>query len=270
MTTLRAVASLALLFVAGLALAEGELKITKVRLSFGPVGPERKTNQMIPGDEMFVRYLVEGVKVGPDGKIEIKNRIVILNPEGKEIYDQEAVANEILALGGNAYHGVSTMGTGPGVAPGEYTVKVTTRDLLAKVDVTSENKIVVVKPRFGMARLRFSHDPEGKSNATTSGVVGEQIFFRLAALNFKREGGVHVIMETQVYDAANEVPVMPNPLTATVKVDKPEELEMVKKAVVFNGFVSLSRAGDFTLRIRVSDERGMNEERVDLPLKVRE
>jgi hypothetical protein len=52
------------------------------------------------------------------------------------------------------------------------------------------------------------------------------------------------------------------------KVDKPEEIEQTK-VVTFNGFVSLSRAGDFTLRIRVADERGMNEERVDLPLNVR-
>src|SRR5262245_59061721 len=100
-------AALALSTVLTIAPAQkGELEIKNVRLTFGVLGQERKSDKFLPGDVAVVSFDIHGLKVNPNGDVLYATDFALIKKgkDGKEVaelkqdmQDKQAVNN----LGGN-------------------------------------------------------------------------------------------------------------------------------------------------------------------------
>src|SRR5262249_5198436 len=81
----------------------GTLNLTNVRTTYGELGAVRMDNRYLPGDLFFVPFDIDGIAVGPDGKVSYAMSMEVTDKSGKVIYRPEkpAESNEYLPLGGS-------------------------------------------------------------------------------------------------------------------------------------------------------------------------
>lgn len=80
--------------------AQAKLEITDIKAVHGMYGPERKSLDVLPGDEIFFRFIVNGVKSDEEGKVNCLLTVQLVDAEGKELFSRENPSKGILALGG--------------------------------------------------------------------------------------------------------------------------------------------------------------------------
>src|SRR5262245_56277876 len=122
-----------LAFLAALPLAPaqaGDLTLANPKLKYGLLGPARPEGKVLPGDHLTLQFDIENISVDKDGKAKYNSTLEVTDSAGKLIFQQPPRDQEVyLTLGGTTQPGSATVFIGLEQAPGEYTMKVTVKDL---------------------------------------------------------------------------------------------------------------------------------------------
>ena len=195
---------------AGPAFAKPEIKA--IQASHGQLGPERKNLDCLRGDELYLRFTVHGFTADPDGRLVGELAMTVTDAKNKEILKKDIPIQQVLALGGGTFPGHVSVNIDDDLPLGEYTLKVTITDNLARASDSFERKFTCKAEEFALAAVRFSQDAEGRIPAPVGGVVSQTLFLKARGIGFDRSTGVlDVEMTIQVFDLKGN-PVMPKPI----------------------------------------------------------
>lgn len=250
------------------AFALAKLEIKNVQPSHGLLGPARESDDVFPLDEYFVRYQVTGIKPDKDGKADLEVHAKLIGPDGKALFDRKTPATQRpLSLGGDSLQSFGSFSFPEKAPPGEYKLTVTVRDLTANDSASFDRKLTCKPATFQILIPRFAHDAEGKVLAGTTGLLGETLHYSVKVVGYdKSQKKVAITMRATVVDAAGK-DVGAKPLEVKGDITDPAKAAESKHAM-FNGLVSLHRAGEFKLRIIVEDTLGKKTATFETPLKV--
>lgn len=264
-------ATLALTTALGLTPAQAATKIQfkNTRITYGLLGQERKSDKFQPGDEYIVTSDVEGLTVKGDGQIAYSWSMQLLGPDGKSKFTSDPQnVTAFNTLGGGRIVFTTRTEIGLDTTEGEYTLKVTIKDRLAK-GTPGEliRKFTVTKPFLGFARPNFQ-TTDGKAfiPAPPVGVPGQTLLIDFLIVGFsldKTTEQPHLITELQILDSAGKA-VHPKPITGVTK-----EVAKEYRKVLPNSFpLELNRAGDFKIHLKVTDKKTNKTAELVLDLKV--
>jgi hypothetical protein len=261
--TLLAAALLAL--AASPALAK--LEVEKVEACHGRLGPVRKTLDFYPYDEVVFRFTVTGARADDDGKLDLELAWKLLDDRGKEALAKKRALKGQIVFGSDSFpESVSVLLPEPVIA-GDYTLKVTIKDNLSGDETGFEKKLHLKATEFAIVSPQFFHDGAYTVPAPAGGVVGEQLHFRLWTIGFDRsQGKIDNEMTVQVLDKANKE-LLPKPLRLAAEQEDPKIVRDLP-ALDFGGSLVLTRAGEFTLRVTVTDRNSKKTATFESPLKV--
>ncbi len=254
-----------MLTVAACPAAFAKLEIANVQPAHGLLGPARASDDVFPLDEYVVRFQLAGVKLTPDGKTDCELAIRLVNAAGKSVVDTKAGLQRVLSLGGDAVTTFAVV-TFPVAAPaGEYKLTVTVRDRVASETASFERTLTCKAAEFRILAPRFSHDPEGKLPAGTTGIAGESLYYRFKVIGYDKAKKVSLTMKAEVTDAAGKV-VDAKPLVTNAETTDPDKLAGMLQAN-FSGTVALNRVGEFKLKITVEDNVAKKTATFEAPIK---
>ncbi len=263
-----------LAFLAALPLAPaqaGPLTLGHPHLTFGLLGPDRPDAKVLPGDEVALHFDIENVTVDKEGKVKYSTALELLDPSGKSIFTQPAREQQVFnTLGGNSLPGIASIFLSPEQAPGEYTVKITVKDLGSDKSATLSHKFTVLPKGFGFVRVRTTSDPEAQNPAGVQG-VGESMFVNVGVIGFARGGAMkqpQLTVEMRILDE-NGKPTLPKPFTAVIPEEKdpvpvPEQMPVIP----FQFLISLNRAGKFTVELKATDKLANKTATTLIPITV--
>lgn len=260
-----ALAILLTVFAAGSTLAKPEIK--DIQASHGQLGPERKSLDFLRGDELYLRFTVAGFTTDPDGRLVGEITMSVTDAQKKEILKKDIPIQQVLALGGGTFPGHVSVTIGEELPLGEYTLKVTITDNLARTSDAFERKFTCKAEEFALVAVRFSQDAEGRIPAPVGGVVSQTLFLKARGIGFDRSTGeLDVEMTIQVFDLKGN-PLMPKPIRKGVHSEDPKA---VKAATLINlrGELTLNREGEFVLKVSLTDKVAKKTVAFEAPLKV--
>jgi len=245
--------------------AFAKLEILDLQSSQGPYGPSRESFDVYPYDELFLRFRVAGAK-SVDGKIKGDVTIRITSTGGKVVYNKPNRVTKELSLGGDTFFlqgGIPLPGE---FKPGAYMLHVSYRDDGSGESASTEEKFNCLPISFQIIMPRFFRDPDFRVPAAVGGMVGENLHIRLGAIGFdKSQKKVQTRMTCSVVDSGGNV--VSTPIVTRADLANPDEAARAHQ-VVFNGAMTLNRAGDFKLRVVVEDIVGKQQATFETPLKV--
>jgi hypothetical protein len=247
--------------------APAKPKIKDVQFSYGQLGPERKSAEFVRGDELYARFTVTGFSTNEDGRLVGELAFTVTDDKKKEWVKKAVPMQQPLALGGGAFPGHVTITLGAELPAGEYTLSVTVTDNLSKASDSSDKKFTCKPEEFALVGMRFFQDPDGKVPAPVGGIVSQSLFFKARGVGFDRsKGELDLEMTIQVFDAAGK-PMMPKPIRSVVHNEDPN---VVKSATVINlrGELALNRAGEFVLKVSLTDRQAKKTVTFEAPMKV--
>ncbi len=256
-----------LLFVLSAGPAFAKLEVEKIEACHGRLGPVRKSLDFYPYDEVVFRFIVTGAKADDEGKLDVEVSWKVLDDKGKEVLTRKIPGKGQLAFGSDSFPAAVSVLLAEPVIAGEYTVKVTIKDNLAGEETGFEKKLNLKATEFAIVSPTFFHDAGATVPAPAGGVLGEQLHFRLYTIGFDRsQGKIDNELTVQVLDKDRKE-LIPKPLRLIAEKD---DAKVVKElpALDFGGFLVLSKPGDFTLRISVTDRNSKKTATFETALKV--
>jgi hypothetical protein len=99
-------------------------------------GPSLQVAAYRAGATVWARFDITGFKVGPANSVALQYGVKVLRPDGSQIFAQPEAAHEKIATSypPQFVPGVLSVTTTPNLAGGEYTMIVTTHDLIGNQD----------------------------------------------------------------------------------------------------------------------------------------
>jgi hypothetical protein len=254
-------------FVWGADGLRAELKIENIQAAYARFGPVRQTLTVTSQDEIFFYFDVVGVQ--PDGAsmINLVVRVEVADPSGKKVLANDNPTRGKLPLGGDRLAGVASVLFGATSAAGAYTLKVTTIDKLSGDKAAFQRTLTYQPGGFHIVSPQFFYDAERKIPAPLGGVAGQTLYVRLNVVGLD-PGAVKLdtAMSLQVLDSQGKE-MMRQPVVAVIREGSRAKIRQVQ-FVTFTASLTLTRAGDFTLRIVVDDRAGKQTARFEAPLVV--
>ena len=246
----------------------GKLTFNNVRDTHGLMGPKRLTDKILPGDEFYLCFDVEGVTIGADGKVHYSVAVEVADPKGKMLLKQEPKNLDAPAsLGGKRIPAFVHLNVGLQSQPGAYTVNVTVVDLPTKHSQALKRTVEVLPKGFGIVRVKATSDSEGQTPVSVLG-AGEGLWLTVGAVGFARGGAdkqPDLSFEMRVLDEDGK-PVPGKPVAVQVNKDVPADAVLVPARF----FLSLNRSGKFTVELTAADKVGAKTTQLKLPLVVAE
>lgn len=248
----------------------GKLELTNVRPTFDTFGAPRPNNQVVPGDTFWLAFDVDNITVDKNNKATYSVRQEVQDSKGKVIFAEDTKDRPLtadLSVGGNRVPVSLKTDAGLDTAPGEYTLKVSVTDHLAKTTAAAERKFQVLAPTFGLVRLRTSYDPAGNVPAPMVGVPGQFVHINFAAVGFARDAKKqpNLVVEMNIVDEKGK-PVLLKPDSGTIneKNGIPESTRGVPMGFV----LALNRPGKFTVELKATDQVSKKTSTLKFPLTV--
>jgi hypothetical protein len=253
-------ASLALMTTLHLATEPvGQLKLTNDRATHGVLGWERKDSKspkVYPGDVLFIRFDVEGLKVGEDGQALYSMEMVIADKDGKELFrkdPEDEVA--VLGLGGTALPMAPQAVIGTDTKPGTYTMKVTVTDRAVKKSESLMRTFEVVPPQLGFVRLTVTYANNQLRDtglpAPPVAVPGQNYNVGFAVVGFTldtKNNQPTLSVEMRVLDESGK-PVLGKPFVGGTNF----ATEQFKKIFPMEFMLKLNRPGKYKIALKVTD-----------------
>jgi hypothetical protein len=250
---LNTVAVVALLS-ATLAQSDG-LTLSDARLTYGVLGPARKDNKLLPGDNLVVSFEIHGMTVDANGRVIYSTVTELTDTKGKVWFRSPSRdLTETNSLGGGSRTAYARAEVGLDQPPGDYVLKVTVTDRANKKSQTLTQPFTVLPKAFGMVALSATADADGQVPCGLLG-VGQSLFVNGAVVGFNRASGSaaqpHVALEMRILDANNK-PTVAAPFTGVIN----QNVSARSVALPFQFLVSLNRPGQFTLELKATDKVG--------------
>jgi len=257
--------TIALLTVLGAAPAESGLSLTHVRSTHGLLGPERLDNTLAPGDNLFVCFDINGIRVDADGKVRYSMAIELSDAAGKVVFRQAAKEQEARAsLGGDRVPAYAHLSVGLDTPPGDYRMKVTVKDVASGREQSLSRELKVSAKDFALVRTSATLDPEAHYPASVF-VCGQGVWVHTSAVGFARDAAKNpnIDFEMRVLDESGK-PTLANAITGSPPKDLPANLSGLPM-----GFpLTLNRPGKFTVELQATCRNSGKKAKVSFPLVV--
>jgi hypothetical protein len=257
-----------LAFLAALPLAPaqaGDLSLTNPRLTYGLLGPVRSEPQILPGDNLTLRFEIENLTVDPEGKAKYTIALEAVDAAGKPVFQQPPRPQEMfLTLGGNSLPGSASLFLAANQAPGEYTLKVLVKDAISGKSAALAQKFTVLPKALGLVGLSATCDPEGTFPVGLP-LTGESLYLNVGVIGFTRgsDRQPNVVAEIRILDEQGK-PTLPRPFSAAADKDVPDKVLVVP----FQFLVSLNRPGKFTAELKATDKLANKTVTMTIPFTV--
>jgi hypothetical protein len=249
--------------------AHAKLEVRDVQPAHGQLGPERDNLEYLPGDEVFFRFTVTGAKTDDQGRMAGEIRMTLTDAVGKVVLSHTAQVRQLLAFGGGRVPAKAVLELGHQFLPGTYELAVEFKDTISDESDGFKKQFTVKPLEFALVKVRFAHDEAGKVPARVGGLVGQTLHLKVASVGFDRtRGEVDLELEIRVLDKDKQ-PVAPQGVRAVVRNSDPATVKAATH-VSFNGELTLTRPGDFVLRLVVTDKMTKKTVTFDSPRKVTE
>jgi hypothetical protein len=260
---------LALIVVLAWTADQEKLQFRNVQAAYGAVGPERKSLEYYPGDEILFRYVATGVRLNEKGEVDIDITIQVTNGEGQILLDRTTPTKAVAALGGGSLPGTARTTLSEAFKPGNYRLRVKAKDNLSGETASFQRDVTLKATEFTSISQRFFLDADGKVPSAAGGIVGQSLYYRLGVIGFDRsQGRVETHMDMEILDESGQE-TLTRPLKAAYKNDEAEAAKKVS-LINFTGFIALNRVGNFTLRFNLTDTVGGQNSKFEVPLRVTE
>jgi hypothetical protein len=230
-----------------------KLAITNVRNTYGILGQERKSSELLPGDIFVVSFDIEGLQVKDSGEVEYSMSMELKDKEGKSQFKKEPQDLKAFnALGGNRLPAFAMTDIGLDTPPGEYTLTVNVVDRGSKDKPKTElvRKFTVSPKKFGIVSLVMTNEA-GTMPMPPVGVVGETLRVNFLAVGFELGGDKkqpNLTFEMRVLDDAGK-PTFAKPVTDSITTAD----EQTNKRYPMSYLVPLNRKGSYTIALKVTD-----------------
>lgn len=242
-----------------------KLTLANVRVTHGLIGPTRTATKFLPGDILYLGFDIDGVSIGKDGKVVYSMALEVTDKAGKPKHKVDPTERvDFAPLGGGKVPGVAFVVVGVDLEPGEYSVKLTATDGTSKATGTLTQTFEVLKPDLGIVMVHATTDPEGRVPTHTSGYVGQFLWVQFAATGFQRDKAKNqpdLKFEMNTYDDKGTA-TMATPITLEAK-----SLEANFPTLSARMNVPLTRAGKYTVKLKVTDNVGGKTATFDLPVE---
>jgi hypothetical protein len=242
------------------------LSLTNVRSTYGLLGPERRSEELAPGDVYFVSFNIEGITVGEEGKVRYSIGTTVTDAGGKVQLQQEPKETEAtISLGGNSVAAYNQLTIGLDTAPGDYRLKVTVTDRASGKEQSLTRNIKVLPRSFALVRTTVSLDTNGQYPAEVF-TCGQGLWVQCSAVEFARDRGSKqpdLVFEVRIYDESGK-PTMAKPLLHTINKNIPANENKVPLAFP----LSLNRAGKFTIEVLANDRLKNKKSKTTIPITV--
>jgi hypothetical protein len=244
----------------------GQLALTNVRTTYGFLGAPRTDIKFLPGDSVVLSFDIDGLQPDSNGKVLYRIAMEVADSKGVVHFKQTPRDREtVLALGGNRVPAFASLNIGLDQPPGDYTVKVTVSDQVAKASQTLTHTCQVVPKTFGIVRLTTTNDPNGQLPAPFVG-EGQSLWVNFATVGFGRDQGKNqpnLSVTLNVRDE-NGRPTMAKPFMGDVNQNIPSHA----LALPMQFLLELNRAGKFTIDLTATDKVTGKTTSLSLPLNV--
>jgi len=262
-----------LAFVTAMSLAPaqgGQLTLTNDRITYGGyVGATRPNNKFLPGDMFYLSFDIENVKVDNNGEVLYSMGMEVVDSKGKTIFGKKPEdLKAVNTLGGTRVPAVANVFCGFDQQPGEYTVKLTVKDRVAKTEKTIEKKFEIQKLEFGIVQPWLSFDRDGQILAPAVNVASQWVHVNFGIVGFDRDKTKKqpsVGVEMRVLDE-NGKPVLTKPFIG----EAPKEVQADVKLLPMQLLLALNRPGKFTIELEATDRNSKKTAKLVYPIQVLE
>jgi hypothetical protein len=246
--------------------AQSDLSLTHVRSTRGLLGPERKADEIAPGDEYFLCFDIEGITVEDAGKVRYSLEIEARDSRGKIVFRQEPKANEAtVSLGGTSVPAYARLSIGLDTPEGDYQLKVTIKDSATGKQQSLTRSLKILPRNFALVRGTISVDTEAEYPAAVL-LCGQGVWVHCNAVEFTRKGPTEqpdIDFEIRILDNDGKS-ISSKPIVQKVNKDVPSN----RKNVPLGFPLSLNRAGKFTVEVTASDQLSGKKAKLSMPLTV--
>ena len=245
----------------------GPLALANPRPVYGPLGAPRPDNKFLPGDALFLAFDIDGITVGPDGKVKYSTAVEVADPSGKLLFKQDPRDQEVtVALGGKTLPAFVRLDVGLQAPAAQYVIKVTVTDRTSKASQSLTYKGEVLPPAFGLVQVRTTHDPEGLAPGAVF-EAGESLWVHFAAVGFghdkAKKDPPRVAVALRVLDADGK-PTLQKPFTGELG----EGADANAASLPGQFLVPLNRPGTFTVELTATDRAGGKTAKLSFPVRV--
>jgi hypothetical protein len=256
-----------LAFLSCLALTQsGGLALTGVRATYGLLGPARTDLRVLPGDNLWLEFGVEGITVADDGKVLYRMSLEAVDAKGKIVFAQNPTDLESFAtLGGKSVPAQAHLEVGLDQPAGEVALKVTFTDRASKQSQSFTQKLQVLAADFGIVQLKTSGDADGIVPAGLAG-TGQTLWVSFAVVHFERDKTTRqpsVDFELCVLDENGKL-TLPKSETGAINKGVPASDRLLGGQFQ----ISLNRAGKFTVLVKATDKIAGKSATTSFPLTV--
>jgi hypothetical protein len=244
-----------------------KLEVVNPRLTYGVPGPLRTDRFIRPGDRLMISFDIEGLKVGPDGKIKYAVGTEIADSAGKVIFKNPPRDLETInSLGGSRVPAFAQVDVGLDQAPGEYKLTLTIKDPSDGRTLTMSRDFTVQPKSFAIVRLTTSTDHEAQFPAAVYS-PGQSMFVTFGLVGFARDKTEkmqpHLVSELRILDE-NGKATTEKPFVGELK----ENVSTAALGVPVQFLVSINRPGKFTVELTAHDRIAGTKSTLTFPLVV--
>ncbi|HEY7325991.1 MAG TPA: hypothetical protein VH592_00015 [Gemmataceae bacterium] len=256
--------TIALLTALGAAPDASGLSLSNVRSTHGLLGPQRSNESIAPGDNLFLSFDINGIRVDPEGKVRYSMAIELSDSAGKVVFRQLPKEQEARAsLGGDSVPAYAHLSVGLDTPAGDYRMKVVVKDLATGQEQSLTRDVKVLPKDFALVRTTVTVDPDAHYSAAVFS-CGQGVWVHASAVGFGRGGNKqpNVVFEMRVLDAGGKPTT--NAMTGTPPKDLPADVAGLQL-----GFpLTLNRSGKFTVELQATDRVSGKKASTSFPIVV--
>ena len=244
------------------------LEIRNIQAALGALGPEVKTLEFYPREEIYFRYQVLGLKTDERGNIHNAFSSRLLDAQGQVLQEHaDPPQVGLLCLDGSRLMAHSHIMLNGEYSPGRYTLVVRVEDRLTERTAEFSRDFLLKPTRYAIVMPRFFYDEMEKIPAPIGAQAGQMLYFRVKVIGIDTcRGRIDQEIQVQVLDEKGRE-TMPRPITDTIVSDDPATVAAATY-VSFKNSVGLNRPGTFTLRIATQDKMSRQSALFEAPLRV--
>jgi hypothetical protein len=257
------------IFLAAMTLAPGEagqLSVGNVHTTYGPLGPTRSNNQILPGDQVCLCFDVTGLQTNAAGKIHYGVGLAATDSKGEMVFKHEPSDVEIpRPATGQAVPVCAKVDVGMASPPGKYDLKVTVMDRSAGTAASVTRSYDLLPLEFGIVRVSLTSDPE-KKGSTVVFSQGRPGWINFSVVGFgreKKQRQPRVTATMRVVDASGRS-ALPQPPSGTIRQGVPDQVGVIPMQFK----LTLAQAGRFTVELKTTDEITGRTATVTFPIQV--
>ncbi len=244
---------------------QAKLEIHDGQACYGLSGPARDPAVYYPpSDALMYRYRLTGL-AGKGGQVDFVVALKLVDTQGQVVLQGTDPTKVRPALGAACYWGFTQLPMTTALPPGEYTVVVTATDNVSHERASFRRKVRLASGGPAIAQVRVTQDPQSTIPAGTTCTVGQGVYVKVLVVGLDASPGkVELDQDIAVIDSTSKEVIWSE--QRQLAEEAPPHAN--PKATIMMAINGLTRAGDFTLRVRATDGNTHKTATYEVPLHV--